>query len=104
MVTNEEHVKLQFKALVAQRPGGAIACPFCQNAVEYAIDGKTLVTSQLPPFRYSRAKMERRATDYGTQKRPPDPDMTPEQWIAEEKLMAGALQGYTYVEDFKPWN
>ena len=33
---------------------------------------------------------------------PPDPAMTPEQWVAEEKLMPGALRGYSYVEDGAP--
>jgi len=46
--------------------------------------------------------MEMRARDYGSRKSPPDPTMTPEKWIAEEKLMPGALQGYTYVEDLAP--
>ncbi len=45
--------------------------------------------------------MELRARDYGSQKTPPDPAMTPEQWVSEE-LMPGALQGYTYVEDGAP--
>jgi hypothetical protein len=43
--------------------------------------------------------MELRARDYGSQKNPPDSAMTPEAWVAEEKLMPGALQGYQYVED-----
>jgi hypothetical protein len=46
--------------------------------------------------------MELRAKDYGNQKSPPNAEMTPEQWIAEEKLMPGALHGYKYVEDVKP--
>ena len=32
----------------------------------------------------------------------PDLAMTPEQWVVEEKLMPGALQGYTYAEDGAP--
>ena len=46
--------------------------------------------------------MELRARDYGSHKSLPNLAMTPEQWVAEEKLMAGALQGYTYVEDGVP--
>ena len=42
------------------------------------------------------------ARDYGSQKNPPNLAMTPEQWVAEEKLMPGSLQGYTYVEDVAP--
>jgi hypothetical protein len=99
MVPDEEQAKPAFKAVVTQTRGGAITCPYCQNAVEYQADGKTLGNSALNPLRYSRAKMEARARDYGSQKNPADPDMTPEEWIAEEKLMPGALQGYRYAED-----
>ncbi len=75
---------------------------YCQGAVEYEADGKTLARSARPPLRYSRSKMEARAQDYGSQKTLPEPDMTPEDWIAEEKLMPGALRGYRYTEDAKP--
>jgi hypothetical protein len=70
--------------------------------VEYEIDGQTLAISTRIPLRYSRGKMEARAKDYGIQKNPPRPDLTPEEWVAEEKLMPGALQGYQYVEDMQP--
>ena len=102
MVSNEERAKPEFKAVVLQSPGGAITCPYCQGAVEYQADGKTLGTSSRTPLRYSRSKMERRARDYGSQKNPPAPTMTPEEWIAEEKLMPGALVGYRYAEDPEP--
>ena len=46
--------------------------------------------------------MELRAEDYGSQKNPPELGMTPEQWVAEEKLMPGALHAYRYVEDATP--
>jgi hypothetical protein len=46
--------------------------------------------------------MERRARDYGNQKTPPDIATTTEQWVAEEKLMYGALHGYRYLEDGIP--
>ncbi len=102
MVPNEDQAKPEFKAVVGQKPGGAITCPYCQGAVEYDVDGKTLVISVRTPLRYSRTKMELRAKDYGSQKTPTDDCMTPELWIAEEKLMPGALQGYRYVEDNAP--
>jgi len=76
--------------------------PVLPTAVEYGSDGQSLVVSTRTPLRYSRTKMELRARDYGSQKSPPDLAMTPEQWVAEEKLMPGALQGYTYVEDGAP--
>jgi hypothetical protein len=46
--------------------------------------------------------MELRAKDYGSQKNPANPNLTPEEWVAEEKLMPGALQGYRYAEDPRP--
>jgi hypothetical protein len=46
--------------------------------------------------------MELRAKDYGSSKNPPAPGMSPEQWVADEKLMPGALNGYRYVEDGTP--
>jgi hypothetical protein len=92
MVSNADRATSDFKAVIGQAPGGAITCPYCQGAIEYQIDGKTLAASVRIPLRFSRAKMEMRADDYGSQKRPPDPGMTPEQWIAEEKLMPGALK------------
>jgi hypothetical protein len=102
MVRDGDQAKPEFRALLGQSPGGAITCPYCQQAIEYGLDGQSLVVSARTPLRYSRTKMELRASDYGNQKSPPDPAMTPEQWIAEEKLMPGALQGYTYVEDGTP--
>jgi hypothetical protein len=99
MVPNDEQVKHEFKAIVTQSPGGAITCPFCQRAVEYSADGKKLNVSERTPLKYSRMKMERRAMDYGSQKNPPAPAMTPKEWVAEEKLMPGALQAYRYAED-----
>jgi hypothetical protein len=104
MVPGPDQATPEFRALIGQTPGGAITCPFCQRAVEYSVDGQTLSVSARTPLRYSRAKMEFRARDYGNQKSPPDPTMTPEQWVAEEKLMPCALQGYVYVEDGAPWN
>lgn len=102
MLPDRDRTTPEFRALLGQMPGGAIACPYCQNAIEYQAGGTTLAISPRTPLRYSRAKMEMRAADYGSQKTPPDPAITPEQWIAEEKLMPGALQGYRYDEDLMP--
>ena len=102
MVPNADQTKPEFLAVVGQKPGGAITCPFCQGAVEYEADGQTLAVSARTPLRYSRAKMETRAKDYGNQKNPPVPDLTPEEWVAEEKLMPGALRAYQYAEDMQP--
>ena len=102
MVPNVDQARPEFRAVVGQTPGGAITCPYCQRGVEYNSDGRSLVVSARIPLRYSRLKMEMRARDYGDQKNPPDPAMTPEQWVAAEKLMPGALQGYRYVEDLAP--
>ena len=92
----------EFKAVLGQTPGGAVTCPYCQQAVEYDPDGKSLVPSLRVPFRYSRAKMERRASDYGRHKSPPDMATTPERWVAEDRRMPGTLHGYQYVKDATP--
>jgi hypothetical protein len=102
MVPNSHQATPEFKAVVSQMPGGALTCPYCQRAVEYEIDGKTLAISARKPLRYSRMKMELRAQDYGKHTSPPNIAMTPEQWVAEEKLMPGALHAYKYVEDNTP--
>jgi hypothetical protein len=102
MVPNVDQASPEFKALMAQEPGGAITCPYCQGAVEYQVDGKSLAVSTRTPLRYSRTKLDLRVKDYGSQKRPPELGMTPEQWIAEEKLMPGALRAYKYAEDVTP--
>src|SRR5689334_422634 len=103
MVPNKEHTTPEFKAIVLEQPGGAITCPFCQGSLEYEVDGKTVICSPRIPLRYSRIKMEIRARDFGrTLMVPPRPNMNPEEWIAEEKVMPGALQGYQYAEDLKP--
>jgi hypothetical protein len=99
MLPDQDRSTEDFRSLLRQMPGGAVTCPYCQRAVEYGADGETLIASARMPLRYSRAKMELRARDYGTMKRPPDPEMTPEIWVAEEKLMEGALHGYRYAED-----
>ncbi len=102
MVPNADQARPEFRAVLGQTPGGAITCPYCQQPIEYGVDGRSLKPSARLPLRYSRAKMERRARDYGSHKSPPDMSMTPEQWVAEEKLMPGALREYQYVEDSTP--
>jgi hypothetical protein len=99
MVPTAHHATPEFRAVIRQRPGGAITCPYCQRAVEYGMDGRSLVESTRAPLRYSKSKMELRASDYGAHKSPPNSAMTPEQWVAEEKLMPGALRGYKYIEE-----
>jgi hypothetical protein len=102
MLPDSDRGKPELRALVLQSPGGAITCPYCRQAVEYGSDGQALTASPLTPLRYSRKKMEIRAKDYGTHRIPSDPNMSAEQWIAEEKLMPGALAGYVYAEDLPP--
>jgi hypothetical protein len=102
MLPDTDRGKPELLALVRQTPGGSITCAYCQQAVEYGSDGQSLIASSRTPLRYSRKKMDLRAKDYGMHRTPPDPNMTAEQWIAEEKLMPGALEGYVYVEDRTP--
>lgn len=102
MVPDPERSTPDFKAILRREPGGAITCPFCQGAVEFNVDGTALVAASRTPLRYSRAKTEIRAMDYGAQLNPPQPTMTPEDWIAQDKVMPGALHGYVYAEDGSP--
>jgi hypothetical protein len=98
MTPDEATAVLGFKELIREKPGAAITCPFCQGAVEFQADGRLTPSTQVP-LRYSRSKVEKRARDYGSTLTPPKADMTPEEWIAEDKLMPGALNGYRYAED-----
>lgn len=102
MVPDAERSTPEFKAVLRREPGGAITCPFCEGAVEFNVDGTALIVSSRTPLRYSRKKTEMRALDYGRQLDPSRPAMTPEEWIAQDKLMPGALHGYTYAEDQSP--
>ena len=99
MLPDSDRGKPELLALVRQMPGRSITCPYFQQAVEYGSDGQSLIASSRTPLRYSRKKMELRARDYGVHRNPPDPSMSAEQWIAEDKLMSGALDGYVYAED-----
>ena len=58
----------------------------------------TSIASSRTPLRYSRAKTEDRAKKYG-QVFLNQADATPEEWIADDKGMLGALRGYRYAED-----
>ena len=87
-----------YRAINARTPGGAITCPDCQGAVEYAANGEDLVASSRTPLRYSRAKTEDRARKYG-QVFLSKLDATPAEWIADDKGMAGMLEDYKYAED-----
>jgi len=69
MVSTQDQQTPDFRAVVTQQPDGAIPCPYCQQAVEHAADGKSLQISARIPLRYARAKMELRAKDYGAQKK-----------------------------------
>jgi len=98
MTLDESRALPGFKELLLHKPGAAITCPFCQGPVEFQDDGNLALSTKVP-LRYSRTKVEKRAKDYGGSLNPPKPNMAPEEWIAEEKLMPGALQGYIYAED-----
>jgi hypothetical protein len=98
MVPDADQATAGYKALVARQPGGAITCPYCQGAVEYDSNGQDLVATSQEPLRYSRAKTEDRARRYGQVflKRA---DATPEEWLADDKGMPGALRNYRYAGD-----
>jgi hypothetical protein len=100
MVPDSDQMSADFKALVDRKPGGAITCPYCQGAVEYADNGDDLVVSQRVPLRYSRGKVEARAAEFA--KLFPGTDASPQAWISSDKGMAGALAKYRYAEDENP--
>jgi hypothetical protein len=98
LVSDPQQVTSDYAALIGRRPGGAITCAYCQEAVEYASNGDDLVQSSRVPLRYSRPKTEDRARGYG-QVFLNKADATPEEWVADDKGMTGALCGYKYAED-----
>lgn len=97
MVDPSQKGRPEHKALVGMQPGGAITCPYCQGAIGFDTAGD-LVLSNLPPLRYSRVLIEQRARDYG-QHFHQNPNLTPEEWMEQDKAMPGALRGYRYAED-----
>jgi hypothetical protein len=98
MVPDADQASPQYKAIHDRKPGGAVTCAYCQQAVEYHANGHDLVTSTRLPLRYSRQKTEDRAANYG-QVFLNKANTTPEEWLAHDKGMAGALRGYRYAED-----
>jgi hypothetical protein len=98
MVPDSDQATPDYRALNARKPGGAITCPYCQEAVEYDPNGEDLVRSTRTPLRYSRAKTENRARNYGKAFLNKT-DTSPEEWVADDKGMSGALRGYRYAED-----
>jgi hypothetical protein len=98
MVPDAERAKPGYKAINDRKPGGAITCPYCQEAVEYAQNGDDLAPSSLIPFRFSRAKTVERAKRFG-EVFLDQPETTPEEWAEHDKGMSGAFRGYRYAED-----
>jgi hypothetical protein len=98
MVRDVDQGSADYKAINDRKPGGAIPCPYCQEAVEYDPNGKDLVRSRRIPLRYSRPKTEDRAKRYG-QVFLNQPNATPAEWVDHDKGMAGAFRGYKYAED-----
>lgn len=98
MVPDADQVSADYQAINYRKPGGAVTCPFCQEAIEYHPNGDDLVQSNRIPLRYSRPKSEGRARRYGfvfLNKA----GTTPEEWVDHDKGMPGALRGYKYAED-----
>jgi hypothetical protein len=98
MVPDQDQITTDYKSVVGRRPGGAIACPYCQNAIEYDANGEDLVQSSRIPLRYSRVKTEDRARNFG-QVFLNKGDTSPDEWVAADKGMSGAFVGYRYAED-----
>jgi hypothetical protein len=98
MVPDAEQTSADYRAINLRMPGGAVTCPYCQGAVEYHPNGEDLVQSNRVALRYSRPKTEDRSRRYG-QVFLNKGDATPEEWVAHDKGMTGALRGYRYAED-----
>lgn len=98
MVPDGEQGTADYRAVNNRQPGGAITCAYCQQAVEYDANGEDLVKSNRQPLRYSPPKCEDRARRYG-QVLLNQTHTSPEQWLAHDKGMPGALRGYRYAED-----
>jgi hypothetical protein len=65
MVLDADQTTPDYQTVLDRKPGGAITCPYCQEAVEYDANGEDLVASRRTPLRYSRAKTEDLAQKYG---------------------------------------
>src|ERR1700676_677719 len=65
MVPDIDQSTAEYKLIANRSPGGAVTCPYCQNAVEYDANGEDLVRSIRVPLRYSRTKTEDRARRFG---------------------------------------
>jgi hypothetical protein len=98
MAPDADQATAEYAAIIRRTPGGAVTCAYCQGAIEYHSNGEDLVQSTRIPFRYSRQKTEVRAKSYG-QVFLKKADATPEEWMADDKGMPGALRGYRYAED-----
>jgi hypothetical protein len=98
MVPDADQSTPDYAAINDRRPGGAVTCAYCQEPVEYDSNGQDLVQSTRKPLRYSRSKTEERAKFYG-EAFLDNPQTSPEEWIAHDKAMPGALAGYQYAED-----
>jgi hypothetical protein len=98
MVPDAGQSSAEYRAIINRQPGGAITCAYCQRAIEYAANGEDLVQSDQDPLRYSRPKCEDRARRYG-QVFLNKSDASPQEWLAHDKAMPGALGGYRYAED-----
>jgi hypothetical protein len=98
MVPDADQTSAAYVAINSRAPGGAVTCAYCEGAIEYHANGEDMVQSATRPLRYSRRKTEERAKQYG-QVFLNKPDATPEEWLADDKGMHGALRGYRYAED-----
>jgi len=65
MVPDTDQGTADHQAINNRKPGGAVTCPYCQEAIAYDVKGEDLVKSGRIPLRYSRLKTEDRAKNYG---------------------------------------
>jgi hypothetical protein len=96
LVPDAQQTSGDYRAIMLRRAGGAVTCPYCEQAVEYDPNGQDLVKSTR--MRYSRVKTTDRARNYGRVFLN-QADTTAEEWVAHDKGMPGALRDYRYAED-----
>ena len=88
-----------FRSLFLERPGGALACPYCDGLIGFNDAGRLQIApSGWPVFRYGRTESERKrqADDEPS-------EVTLADWALRHRFTKPGqhlpLKGYTYAED-----
>ncbi len=98
-VPAEKRSSTAYRSLSLCKPGGALACPFCNGLIAFDDDGNVSPpTSGWPVFRYGRALCEAKKLADGAPAATTLPD-----WALQYRFMNPGthlpLTEYTYAED-----